>query len=395
MAVGERIVLGATLAGRSLEVSAHALVERLTARRRSAPGGVPLDRSALTPAVLTAALTTEHPDVEVRSVRDLGHTDGTTSRTRVELDYGGDGGAGLPRTMFVKMTPGFSHRVLLTGIGAIEGEVRFYRDLHPRIPANVPEVFHVAHDRAGARFILLLEDLAGEGARFGIATEPLDENEAKAVLEGMARYHAPLWASPTLDAEFSWLPTPSRGPFRDFYKVVPMPLRKGLERAGDLVPSELADASAMLDAYWRLQRADDEAPSTLLHGDPHLGNLYFETDGTPGFLDWQLVRRGNWAHDVGYFIVSALEVEDRRRLERELLAHYLECLRREGVDAPDEDEAFECYRLQPAHGLPMWVGTLALGDYQAEEVCRLDVERFAAAAADLDTFDALRRWPPL
>src|SRR3546814_19668051 len=30
-----------------------------------------------------------------------------------------------------------------------------------------------------------------------------------------------------------------------------------------------------------------EIPQCFSHGDAHLGNLFFEIDGRPGFLDWQ------------------------------------------------------------------------------------------------------------
>ena len=43
------------------------------------------------------------------------------------------------------------------------------------------------------------------------------------------------------------------------------------------------------------------SPQTYLHGDPHIGNTYVLPDDEIGFLDWQVVRRGNWSVDVGYF----------------------------------------------------------------------------------------------
>ena len=61
---------------------------------------------------------------------------------------------------------------------------------------------------------------------------------------------------------------------------------------------------------------------TLLHGDPHIGNTYVLPGDEVGFLDWQVVRRGNWSQDVGYFLVSALTVADRRESEPELIEAY-------------------------------------------------------------------------
>src|SRR3546814_17825199 len=73
------------------------------------------------------------------------------------------------------------------------------------------------------------------------------------------------------------------------------------------------------------------------HGDMHLGNLYVDADGTPGFLDAQ-PRLGAWSIDVSYFLIAGLDLVDRRRWEGALLAHYLSCLRAEGVDPPSRSE---------------------------------------------------------
>ena len=59
-----------------------------------------------------------------------------------------------------------------------------------------------------------------------------------------------------------------------------------------------------------------------------------EPDGRVGFVDWQTVAVGPWVHDVNYFLVSALDVPDRRAHERELLGHYLKALASFGVSAP-------------------------------------------------------------
>src|SRR3546814_1755970 len=90
------------------------------------------------------------------------------------------------------------------------------------------------------------------------------------------------------------------------------------------------------------------------HGDMHLGNLYVDADGTPGFLDAQ-PRLGAWSIDVSYFLIAGLDLVDRRRWEGALLAHYLSCLRAEGVDPPSFDDAWAAYRRDVVWGLPIWM----------------------------------------
>ena len=52
----------------------------------------------------------------------------------------------------------------------------------------------------------------------------------------------------------------------------------------------------LLTKYWR------QPPLTLIHGDAHLGNVYFRDDGTAGFYDWQLVNANTPLCDVSYFL---------------------------------------------------------------------------------------------
>src|SRR3546814_4664535 len=88
--------------------------------------------------------------------------------------------------------------------------------------------------------------------------------------------------------------------------------------------------------------------------DAHVGNLYFDADGRAGYLDWQTVMRGCWAHDVAEFLGSALDAEMRRLHERRLLERYLETLHALGAAAPSADAAWLLYR-QHMIWAYMWV----------------------------------------
>jgi aminoglycoside phosphotransferase (APT) family kinase protein len=108
-----------------------------------------------------------------------------------------------------------------------------------------------------------------------------------------------------------------------------------------------------------------------------------------GFYDWQLARTGNWSHDVGYFLVSSLDIADRRAHDEELLIGYLDALRRAGVDAPGADQAWTRYRATPAFGLGTWLHTLSAGSFQPVDVCLTTLQRFTAAYVDLETHRSL------
>jgi aminoglycoside phosphotransferase (APT) family kinase protein len=127
------------------------------------------------------------------------------------------------------------------------------------------------------------------------------------------------------------------------------------------------------------------APITVLHGDPHPGNTYALPGRHTGFYDWQLACTGHWSHDVGYFIVSSLGVDDRRSYERELLTGYVAALRSTGIVGPEPDYAWERYRATPAYGLGTWMHTLSAGSFQPLDACLATIRRFVAAYDDLET----------
>jgi aminoglycoside phosphotransferase (APT) family kinase protein len=136
-----------------------------------------------------------------------------------------------------------------------------------------------------------------------------------------------------------------------------------------------------------LYRITDEGPQCFNQGDAHLGNVFFERDGTPGLLDWQAYIRCHGMVDATYFLIGAVTIEDRRRHERELIAHYLESLAAHGVKAPPSfDEAWLAYRSYALHGFA-W--TMTTGEFHPEDVIMAYAHRYGAAAGDLETLKAL------
>ena len=148
----------------------------------------------------------------------------------------------------------------------------------------------------------------------------------------------------------------------------------------------MRDADRLVSAFHKLQALNGRSPRCLLHGDLHLGNFAFRGD-EPVFTDWQILRMGHWAYDLGYFLPLSCTIENRRTWERDLLRDYLRRLGSAGAEAPAFSTAWEAYRLQPIHGLMMFLATP--DTMQTEEVNRIYLERFAAAAEDLGTLEAL------
>ncbi|ORV54568.1 hypothetical protein AWC05_18430 [Mycobacterium florentinum] len=307
---------------------------------------------------------------------------GTTSRMRLHLSYRqGEG----PSTLFLKAQGDLSHRMMLSSLGLLTPEARLFASDEP-LGVRHPIVYATGVDRLRLNSMVVMEDVAASGATTNIATSPLSVDEVANGLEGIAHLHSRFWEQ--LPPTLSWVK-----PWRIQHGWTLLALIGGikgpprLRAAGhlDVLPVPAHRWYQCLQLSRRSAALSGGGPQTLLHGDTHIGNTYTMPDGSVGFLDWQLVRRGNWSHDVGYFIISALTEADRRQHERALLRHYLEALR----PPLNSDDVWETYRRTPAYGLTAWLETYASADYQSDDVSLTLLRRFGTAFDDHRTGDLL------
>ena len=163
--------------------------------------------------------------------------------------------------------------------------------------------------------------------------------------------------------------------------------REYIDKQSDILPPELADAQRCVDLFWGFVDTSERGPETLLHGDLHVGNVYF--DGPRAAMcDWQVLGRGSPAFDVAYLIGSAMTTERRRESERDLLDHYRGALSAAGVaDPPGRAELWLAYRAHMAYGLFAWLTNPEA--FQEPDIIAALVGRFATAAVDLDTAQAV------
>ena len=343
---------------------------------------VPRRWSDVDPAWMSAALSRRYPGIAVRDLQVGRVAEGTSSSARVTLSLaGGDG----PTSVFVKGPGRPLHRAALVALGALWTEARL-ADAGVRFPLEHPAFFAGALDRRRATCVVVAEDLVAAGSRPFDPRTALSVDAVASGLCGLAALHASYWERP-LPAALGHLRPWRMGAALGAVSVAS--LSRGLRRAERLtapgrVPHGVG-ARALSRQFRRSAAIAASGPCTVLHGDPHPGNVYVTADGRTGFFDWQLARRGQWSHDVGYFLAGSLGVEDRRRHERDLLGCYLDAVGRAGVRPPPLPVAWERYRGAPAFGLATWVHTLSFGTLQHTDVCLAMIRRFAAAYDDLET----------
>ena len=145
------------------------------------------------------------------------------------------------------------------------------------------------------------------------------------------------------------------------------------------------------EALRRIQILAAQLPQAVVHGDTHLGNLYVEPDGTPGFFD-SLPHRWSGVAEITYHIGGALDPVDRRASERELIRGYLEELARHGISPPDLDETMRHYAAFLAYGFCIFIVNDAV--WQPEAINTAYTARFSAAMMDNDTIGALEEIRP-
>ncbi len=345
----------------------------------------PVSAESIDPAWLTAALQPRHPGAEVTSVEVTDRTETTNLHLRLSVAYRSPVGA--PSTMFAKLLPEGPRRATIAATGMGPTEVRFYRDLAASVPMRVP-VAHVALDDADGSFVLLLEDLRATGCEVSAGPRGVTADEAADALVGFAHLHA-AFEDPSRRAELAPWATPlSIG--SDYGANL---LQHAMEHRRDRMTDRFAAISRVyiskrsaLHALWT------EPPHTLIHGDAHIGNVFFD-DGRVGFLDWGIANVNTPMRDVSYFLNMAMDIGERRERQHELLRHYLSARGALGATEISFDAARRAHRLHAAYCVVASCQVATFPD-DATPARRVHSDAFMARAEaaieDLDAIGALR-----
>ncbi len=342
---------------------------------------LPVDVDELTPAWMSDAM-----DAEVTSVTVLDRHSGTTGRAHLALT----GHPSVPPSVFVKLAPfdaGQRKFVNTQGMGV--AEARLYRDLAHELPVRVPAVWYSEFEGTGTgpddRYVMVLEDLVASGCRFPTRDDADIEARIVDIIENLARLHAQYWESPrfAVGDDLDWIAPRSTASGDGGASMVQM----AIDNLADRLPDGFVElAETYVAGSFDILRLYREGECTLVHGDPHLGNLFVDGDDSTrtGFLDWAVVSRAPGMRDVAYVLSASTPTELRRAQESALIERYREVLAEHGV-ALDADLAWEQYRLFTIYGWCCATCTVAMGSkWQPEHIGLGGTERATIAALDLD-----------
>jgi sulfur transfer complex TusBCD TusB component (DsrH family) len=344
---------------------------------------IPNDWDDVTPEWMTAALFAHFPNAEVSEVALLMRDDGTNRRARFGISYSSGTG---PAAVFAK-APDPAHTELNAATGGVLNEPRLFQS-GVVLPLDHPAVYTTVIDEPGLNYIIVMEDVTARGADPLNATRTMTVEQAINGVRALARLHSRYWGKGiAVEPALHWVQ-----PYVAWTRMgskIPI----AIQIMGDTCPEEVGAMSVkeIIEETWApFIGSLTTSPQTFLHGDPHIGNTYVLPDNDVGFLDWQVVRRGNWSVDVGYFLQGALTTEDRRQNERDILEEYSGALDLSSDERPSSDDAFLRYRASASHGLALWLSTLSTPGWQARDISLSLAQRYSAAFVDLETRSAVR-----
>lgn len=358
--------------------------------RAQGPFPLPVTVEGVSTDWLNAALRTRAPGITITASEIVDTVFSTCSKIRIRLERDEAAvRAGIPELIIVK--GGFEdHGRLYDHMH--EREVRGYRDVYPHVPLPHPACYFAEFDKEARQGIVIMEDLVAKGVEFCHATRPQTHEQVARRLSALAGFHAATWDSPELRPGGRWADLVEffdvmQGFFDE--KTTPENWARFMAMPRGVATSRLfQDREWLLPAWEKLRAYSDSLQHCVLHGDIHLGNLYIEPDGTPGFLD-TLASRGPGMLEVSYHISGALDVADRGRWEGALVRHYLDELTRAGAAAPSFDEAMRQYAVFLLYGYLIWITTES--HYQAEAVNTVNAMRSTLAMLDHDTAGEIAR----
>ena len=349
---------------------------------------IPQDLDAVDAEWLTDRLQTVAPGVSVHSVEVLRASDATNFNATLRLVH--DSPA-LPSTVFLKIPPVEPvRRARLDWASMGRREARFYRELAPRVDFRVPGVFVADLDDETGEFLLLLEHIDGERLMLPDPTFGVDVDLVAAALHDFATLHAGFEDPLVRNERAPWLgPT---GRTSDYGARL---LREGIDAGAPLAPQFVRVAEAYIGDRNRLQDAWELGPTTVLHGDGHIGNLFVDGSSLPprlGFFDWGLMTVGSPLRDISYFVTMTLDPVVRAAAERDLIETYLAARRELGAAAISSEDAWRWHRVQSAYAVVASCQAIVVADDASPNrraFAEAFVERATRAVEDLRPLEAL------
>ena len=282
---------------------------------------------------------------------------------RLRLAYSPPGDAG-PRTLFLKMARRDVDAAVARGGSR---EVSFYSTAAPLTPDGLlPRCYEARYLEEGPTFHLVMEDLSDTHGLVSPWPLPPTVEQCERIIETYARFHAFWWDHPQLGI--------SVGRFSGEHELEGY--LAGYERRFAAFADTLGDrlSPERRRIYERIfamggrlfERYRTRRDLTLVHGDAHVWNLLYPSEGHGGsirLIDWDSWRIDTATDDLAYMMAMHWYPERRARLERRFLEMYHRILTEAGVTGHALEALREDYRHSVVGQLavPVWQCTVKIG----------------------------------
>jgi hypothetical protein len=327
--------------------------------------------------------------------RALGSVDGFTGQV-VRLALTGD--VQLPTTVIAKFpNPDPIRKALFARLRYAAREIAFYKIIAPRVALRVPSLYFAALDPSTGDSVLLLEDLGATGC-LGSLESDCSVDDALDVARAIAGFHSVHWDSAD---HLTWIPEAQLAAEKTQLAFNGQWWPAFCQRVGAHAPQLLATGGPLRDLgdtlggnLATIKRALSRPPTTVVHSDLRIDNIFRAGDGQIAVIDWENVVRARGATDLGFFAVSSLSIESRRTREGELLEAYFQTLDEAGITGYTPSQCLQDYQLGIVNSYLAMVIAVALLDVleQRDPHWTLGMlRRLEAAAGDHDLLNQINK----
>jgi hypothetical protein len=280
-------------------------------------------------------------------------------------------------------------------------EAFFYQSLAPtlsQVSSSLPQIYYAyANAETGEKCIVMEALPSPEWVDSGIFFGPGNPNNwarnlpamiasaydcvtdapsaaavATRTFQAIAHTHAAFWKKPSLlDPSNDWLRGQEwlQGKGKDSWEASQQLIRgmwtqynadDGKNKNDALKWNQTVRAAvdkAVAGISWetQLHRLHVDGRWTLVHGDFWPGNVMWNsTNGSIKLLDWEMVGVGSGPQDLGQYVLSNMDPEERRSCERNLVQTYYKELLKFGV--ANEDVLWDyCWKEYTIGGVERWL----------------------------------------
>jgi hypothetical protein len=271
-----------------------------------------------------------------------------SGRARVTLSYD-QAEDGAPDTLVVKLPSCIKEGMdFAESTHAYEREIRFYREVAPRTPIRVPQMFATIVEPAQGAFILVMEDLQGLTA--GDQVAGMSRAYVLAAARTIAPMHAAWWEGDR-HTPLPWVPSVEQQ--LRMLSLTPEAIRKAwpmfLETFGASLPSEgRALGERIIQHLDGILAAFVQGKRTLVHFDYRADNLFMDDLAAKApivVVDWQLTMWGLGAYDIARLTGGSIAPAERGGHHEEIVNCWHQGLVAGGVTDYSLDQAWHDYRL--------------------------------------------------